>query len=112
MAVADVVRASDVVTAVTAAARKLSLTTLALAVTGAAVAQVARVRDGVVRAGAPAGRKHPLNLKERVMDFSVDDLLPFCEKCSGRGQMENPALKQNAGSSYGVRVTYASPVDC
>jgi Tryptophan RNA-binding attenuator protein inhibitory protein len=46
------------------------------------------------------------------MDLTVDDLLPFCEKCSGTGEMENPALKQNEGSSYGTRVTWASPVDC
>jgi len=45
------------------------------------------------------------------MDFSVDDLLPFCSKCEGTGKIENPVLRQNQGG-YGTRTTWATPVDC
>lgn len=45
------------------------------------------------------------------MDFSVDDLLPFCTKCEGSGEMENPVIHRNQGG-YGQRVVSASPVKC
>lgn len=45
------------------------------------------------------------------MNFVVDDLLPFCKKCEGTGNLENPILKRNQGS-FGHRVVSASPIDC
>jgi DnaJ-class molecular chaperone len=45
------------------------------------------------------------------MDFSVDDLLPICNKCEGSGNMENPAVNRNQGG-YGQHVVWASPVPC
>lgn len=45
------------------------------------------------------------------MNFTVDELLPFCKKCEGSGKLENPILKQNQGG-FGTRVVSASPIDC
>lgn len=45
------------------------------------------------------------------MNFTVDDLLPYCKKCEGSGKLENPILKQQ-NRGYGTRIVSASPVDC
>lgn len=45
------------------------------------------------------------------INLKVDELLPICEECKGKGKLENPTMKENQ-NGFGQKLIFSSMIDC